>query len=95
MKKSEILQEAKWSIVLGETAYICDALRLGTGSREDVESLRAWVRELLHPWRAYEDWLRELHPEAYRWMRAQPGARCEARLQWLDWMIAYWREKGE
>lgn len=104
MKKSEMIRAAKE--VLWREKYICIAIgevaglyrRGGANERErTARAVQAWIEDLLGEdadgQRTYAEWLRDNHPDLYN--SADDNTFYEARLQWMDWMIAYWEERGE
>jgi hypothetical protein len=94
MRKSEILREAKKLIEIGCADFICDAIGCVARYKSNVTLLNAkelkdWIGILLDGCGTYGEWLDKHHPNIWK-----SGMFFKhARLQWLDWMIAYWEEQ--
>lgn len=90
MKDSEILRRAKLRIEQKSNTYICYAINDAIGGTvKQANSLTDWVQKMLGPHLFYEGWLAKNHRDLYLNHRHDFAWMREARLAWLDWMIAY------
>lgn len=96
------LMRARARIASGESAYICDALRLDTEDRrryvrpwsDDAFDIVEQIRADLGYRLSLAAWLRDVHgvvlvgtdEDKYEALRA-------TRLAWIDDMIKYWKDK--
>jgi hypothetical protein len=99
MKKSELLKKAKELICSDTETYICRAIENASRKNNVYElfnPLYNWIHQdlLTTRYNDYGHWLSTEHPE-YKDLRYQGRGYKTGRLQWLDWMIEYWKEKGE
>jgi hypothetical protein len=105
MKKSKLLEEARTLIQSGEEEFICIAIGLRANALQwsngwqNTDSVSKALVDWIHcdlfenKYYHYGHWLEEKHPELV--VLDPDYLYKEARLQWLDWMIEYWKEKGD
>jgi hypothetical protein len=99
MKKSEILRKCVPLMKSGKCSFICHAISRVTQDRKEEDQqrsaeLRQWiVRDMLKGECTYGCWLARFHPEFYN--HAIYANFSVGRLQWLNWMIDFWKEKGD
>lgn len=86
MKDSEVLKKVKKQIENQRHIYICNALQDVAAPSWQKYSLRRWVQYMLGRHHTYQDWLAASHRKVWRNMIFENYR--QARLQWLDWMIA-------
>lgn len=84
---SEILRRARGKIARQSQSHICIAISSVRAPERQKRSLRDWVSHMLKGHGTYESWLHRRHQNIY-WKMSRSDHR-QARLQWLDWMIAY------
>jgi cytochrome c-type biogenesis protein CcmH/NrfG len=91
MKDSDVLRAARQMLLSQDKDYICHAIEwVDHASCEQKEDLPGWVLAMLAPHVSYERWLLYTHPKLWG-DTPQPersGKARQARLAWLDWMIA-------
>jgi hypothetical protein len=98
MKKSELLLQARSLIENGQKHFICKAISEAGGTNgfayQIVAEVQDWIHEILlnGQYSSYEEWLEYNYPARYQGYGYDYSL---ARLQWIDWMIQYWQEKGE
>jgi hypothetical protein len=96
MKKSEILKEARKLIEARQERFICLAILSPTLAFKEnevhIDSLERWIQVLLGKHATYDQWLHFHHPNKVNQL---DNYYTEARLQWMDWMIQYWKAKGD
>ncbi|MFB3910465.1 MAG: hypothetical protein ACE15D_18905 [Candidatus Eisenbacteria bacterium] len=86
----------------GKDIYVCIAIsrashRLGLDwFGRDATLLGKWIFDLLGRRPTLESWLRAKGVPLPSFITGEDRIRVQAhRLQWLDWMIAYWEGRGE
>lgn len=94
MKDSELLREVQELIRSGDREYICYAIDSIEAPYDQKRSLGNWVRKMIDPYFSFDTWYCVQHKEIYRKAievneNKYTGALKKARIQWLDWMIAY------
>lgn len=101
-KSSSILAAVRERIESGHNGFICHALadlRLQKRIKEvDRDRLRDHVRNMIHPYYAYGDWVEKNFPRTVQdsWARGTYFSDARAgRLAWLDHMIAEFKAKGD
>lgn len=89
-----ILRQVRNHIKVKRYTYICLAISECMGSDKERHAAREYVNSLLEGYSSLQFWLlAENHitnDEIYK----QPERLRATRLAWIDWMIAYWTEKG-
>lgn len=91
MKLSNRFRAAKE--LVRDNRSICDALDF---SECDADGkARYIIAERLQPSTTYGHWLQVNHPEAHKRYYRNSEAFVQARLQWLDALIAEFEAKGE
>lgn len=95
MKDSEILKAARQIIKEGKKRFICMAIAsvVSDAKSKQAIALYAWIQHMLGDYSYYDTWLKFNHPDVYNDDRAYLSYFREARLAWLDWMIAYCEEE--
>lgn len=83
---SVVLHRAKGHLKRRER-FICHAIQATRVPQKQKDSLCDWVRNMLQGHVTYESWIHQHHREVYWKMEGLDTHN--ARLQWLDWMIAY------
>lgn len=81
-QKVRALRAARKDIKSAKHTFICSALP------EDKvgDYLRDYIMKKLGGYSTYASWMREMHPK--EWIKADWYDMREARVQWINWMIA-------
>lgn len=90
VEDSVLLRAARSRIERGVDQYLCFAIgncRIGTVNQK--LALKMWVRMMLKGSSYYEGWLQLNHYNIWKKRQWDTKWKKQARLAWLDWMIAY------
>ena len=95
MKSSQILKKARKLIASGECYFICNAVfRVGRQNWCEDKSyeIEKYISTQLNGMASLGGWLRSCHD-----INPSTSSRKlkQTRLNWIDWMIAAYEEKGD
>jgi hypothetical protein len=85
---SDILRRARKLIVSGRRIMICHAIAIVRVPAARRKALIDWITGMMDGPSSYTTWLMIHHPRHFARGGGYRGDFREARLQWLDWMIA-------
>ena len=97
MKDSQVLKEVKRRLIKrpqGHFFLCCLVDEMFHEGKIDIaqrNSLKEWFMSMIHPYGTYGEWLGQNHREA----SLRDGWTRAGRAAWLDWMIAYCKERGQ